>query len=243
MAMKVTAALAALVVVAVAVAACGGDDEGKGNGSLPVAADLDPSFFSPEITNRYFPFASVPHSVLVGREKVDGKRVEIREEATVGNQAINISGALTTAVEVLSYTDGKLDERTKDYFAQGKDGWVYYFGEDVDEFEGGKTKHTGSWKVGWNEEQPQRFVPPAAVKLGQRFSQESVAGVAVEEVEIVGVNEAVKAPAGRFDRCIQWHERDPLAKQTAEKWHCADVGFVKETFEDGYLELTEFDRR
>jgi hypothetical protein len=199
---------------------------------------FDPSFYSATITNRYFPIAKVKRTVLTGRETADGKTVRIREVSTRGNQQINIAGALTTYLEVLSYTGRHLDERTKDYFAQGKDGWVYYFGEDVDEFDDGKVKHTGAWKVGWNESEPQKFVPRFPARVGQRFTQESVPGIAVEHIEVVGVDETVKTPAGTFRRCVHWQERDPVNDARAEKWYCPGVGFVKETFEGGSLVLT-----
>lgn len=209
------------------------------SGAEATAQKFDPSFYGPSLTNPYFPWAKVARTVLTGRETVDGKTVRIREVATRGNQAINISGSLTTYLEVVSYTGRHLDERTKDYFAQGKDGWVYYFGEDVDEFDDGEVKHTGAWKVGWNETEPQKFVPRFPAKVGARFFQESVPGIAVEQVEIVAVNVTVKTPAGTFRRCIRWSERDPVNDARAEKWHCPGVGFVKETFEDGFLVLTD----
>jgi hypothetical protein len=200
---------------------------------------FNPAFFRPEITNRYFPLAAVERTELTGRETVDGKVVRIREISTRGNQHINIAGVLTTYLEVRGYTGRHLDELTKDYFAQGKDGWVYYLGEDVDEYENGKVEHTGAWKVGWNESEPQRFVPRYPARVGQRFQQESVPGVAVEHVEIVGVGETVKTPAGTFRDCVHWQERDPVNDAGAEKWHCPGVGFVKETFEGGSLVLTK----
>jgi len=212
---KATLALAGVVVLAAAHMALGADTRGqeKGASSGPV---FRPAFFSPELTNRYFPWAKVERTVLEGRQKVDGKIVAIREVATRGNQHINISGVLTTYLEVLAYTGRHLDERAKDYFAQGKDGWVYYLGEDVDEFENGKVVHAGSWKVGWNETEPQKFVPRYPAKVGMRFNQESVPGVAVEQVTIVGVDETVKTPAGTFRHCLHWREYDPLRRLRRE---------------------------
>jgi len=235
-----------LAVVTLALVACGGEGGANQTASPAGPADpragvnFDPAFFSAEITNRYFPWASVCRTVLEGEEEVDGRRIKIREEAVRGNQSINISGALTTHIEVLSYSDGELAERTKDYFAQGKDGWVYYFGEDVDEFEEGKVLHTGSWKVGWNETEPQKFVPPFPAQGGERFNQESVPDVAVEEVEVVAIDETVDTPAETFAQSLHWKEHDPISGTDAEKWLAPDVGMVKETFKEGYLLLTEF---
>jgi len=49
----------------------------------------------------------------------------------------------------------------------------------------------------------------------------------------------VKTPAGTFRHCLHWKEYDPLSDSYAEKWHAPGVGFVKETFEDGFLVLTK----
>lgn len=237
--------IASLAIMALALVACGAEgDEGQRAASRPTdpraGLTFDPAFFSPEITNRYFPWASICRTVLEGEEEVDGERVKIREESVRGNQAINISGALTTYIEVLAYTDGQLVERARDYFAQGKDGWVYYFGEDVDEFEGGKVVHTGSWKVGWNENEPQRFVPPFPARVGQRFHQESVPNVAEEEVEVAAVDETVRTPAGTFTQSLRWKEHDAISDTNAEKWLAPDVGIVKESFPEGQLQLTDY---
>ncbi|HEY4621645.1 MAG TPA: hypothetical protein VIG93_08070 [Gaiellaceae bacterium] len=49
----------------------------------------------------------------------------------------------------------------------------------------------------------------------------------------------MKTPAGTFRHCLHWKEYDPLSDAYAEKWHAPRVGFVKETFEDGFLVLTK----
>jgi hypothetical protein len=57
-----------------------------------------------------------------------------------------------TCVEVhdTSKIDGKLREDTRDWFAQDKDGNVWYFGEDTAELDatGHVTSREGSWQAG-----------------------------------------------------------------------------------------------
>jgi len=115
---KATLALAGVLALAAAHVAFAADAGGQEKGARG-GRTFSPAFFSPELTNRYFPWAKVERTVLKGRQRVDGKVVTIREVATRGNQHINISGVLTTYLEVLAYTGRHLDERAKDYFAQG----------------------------------------------------------------------------------------------------------------------------
>ena len=83
------ALMAGLALAAALLVACGGDGGANQAASTVGPADpqasvnFDPAFFSAEITNRYFPWASVCRTVLEG-EEVDGKRIKIREESVRG---------------------------------------------------------------------------------------------------------------------------------------------------------------
>ena len=45
--------------------------------------------------------------------------------------------------------DGELVEDTYDWYAQDKDGNIWYLGEDTKEYENGKVESTeGSWEAG-----------------------------------------------------------------------------------------------
>ena len=70
--MKATLALAGVLALAAAHLAFGADTGGQEKGA-PSEPAFRPAFFSPELTNRYFPWANVERTVLEGRQKVDGK--------------------------------------------------------------------------------------------------------------------------------------------------------------------------
>ena len=50
------------------------------------------------------------------------------------------------------WVDGILEEDTRDWFAQDDDGNVWYFGEDVDNYnpDGSIRDHAGAWEAGMN---------------------------------------------------------------------------------------------
>ncbi|HEY3517960.1 MAG TPA: hypothetical protein VGL98_13010, partial [Gammaproteobacteria bacterium] len=78
--------------------------------------------------------------------------------------------------------DGQIKEISRNYFAMcvpSRD--VYYFGEDVDIYAGGKVvSHEGAWLAGRHGAEPGIIMPDSAFILGQRYYQELAPGVALD---------------------------------------------------------------
>src|SRR5215510_11741820 len=71
------------------------------------------------------------------------------DNLTVTRDTIEILGVTCVVVDDRAYEDGELVERTLDYFAQDKQGNVWYLGEDSSHFEDGKLVSTeGTWRAG-----------------------------------------------------------------------------------------------
>ena len=84
---------------------------------------------------------------------------------------------------------GQLIEKTVDYFAQDKAGNVYYFGEDVNEYENGHlASDEGQWRLGRDTNTP-GVLMPAHPKVGDTFYAENIPGIAVEKDRIVASGE------------------------------------------------------
>ena len=186
-----------------------------------------------EITNPYVPLASLKKDVLEGKEGDAKFRVErtakpdIHKMFKVGDQKID-----TLAFEDRAYEDGELVEVAIDYFAQDDQGNVYYFGEDVDEYDNGKIiGHDGAWFFGKDTPAP-GVLFPAHPTLNQIWRLEDVSNDISETDELVSLTETVVTPAGTYENCAKVKEF--LADGKIEfKYYAKGIGVVREQPEDG----------
>jgi hypothetical protein len=212
-----TAAMA--VVVALAVGACtGGGQQAGGSpeeapsipqpeliGDLPVApadqrVDLGmPTFSNPtDVTNPLHPTASVPSVLMVGT--VDDS--EFRTEVTTlpDTRIIEWGGQRVETVvsQYVAYLDGRIHEVAYDYYAQADDGSVWYFGEDVFNFEGGAIADThGTWIAG--KDGPAAMIMPGDPSVGDTYRPENVPGLVFEEVTVKSVDQPLEGPLGTIN--------------------------------------------
>jgi hypothetical protein len=167
-------------------------------------------------------------------------------EITVLDETKVVDGVSTRVVEEREWKDGALYEIARNYFAicaETKD--VFYFGEDVDFYEGGKVvKHDGSWLAGVNGNKP-GLIMPAEPKVGMRYYQEVAPGIAMDRAEIVSVGETCKTPAGTFPNCLKVRERSDIDFWSSlmfwaveYKMHAPGIGLVQ----DEDLVLTKYGR-
>src|ERR671935_1580920 len=112
---------------------------------------LDPANFSTTIDNPYFPLPV--GRTLVYRGVKDGQSQT--DTVTVTDRTKVILGITTTVVHDRATHDGTPLEDTFDYYAQAKDGTVWYLGEDTTAYlPNGKTDTSGSFQAGVNGAQP-----------------------------------------------------------------------------------------
>jgi hypothetical protein len=227
-------AVTALVLGLAVLGACGGGDE-DGGGEQPSPATLNPDDFQATVDNRFFPLE--PGTALVYEGEEDG--AAIRVESTVLEETDTIAGIEVRIVEVKDFEDGELVESTRDYYAQHRDGTVYYMGERVDDYEGGEVAgHGGQWLAGEGDNQAGVFMP-ADPKVGDEFEQERAPGIAEDRSKVVAVDERVETPAGSFSGCIKTEDLDPLSDHKELKFYCPDVGLVREESGGTFLDLVE----
>jgi hypothetical protein len=169
---------------------------------IPVApqserVDLStPTFSDPtNVTNPLFPVSKQDSVLMVGH--VDGKpfRTEVTllpETRIVEWQGKRIE---TLVSQYMAYLDGRIQEVAYDLYAQADDGSVWYFGEDVADFEDGAivTKE-GTWIVG--KDGPAAMIMPADPKVGDAYRTENTPGIAFEEVTVKAVGKTLDGPLG-----------------------------------------------
>ena len=235
-------ALAAVISVAIAtlilapeITSAGGNGGGSGK--------LDPADFSTTIDNPLFPLSSLETKVFEGPETDPdtGDVVTASLVSTVLPRSAHIAGIDVLVLEESAYEDGELIERALDFFAQHKDGTVYYFGEKVDNYEDGKVAdHDGSWLAGKDGAEP-GIIMPAEPFVGQVFKQENAPGVAEDQAEILALDVSISTPAGNFTSCVKTEDTSPLDPGVVDvKWYCPDVGLVRDEGPDGFIELVSY---
>ena len=126
--------------------------------AAPVLPDFEAATFvnGAPINNRYFPLLDRNVRVYVNAEEGE----DVRFETQVVDPGRTLFGVLTTAVRDRDFEAGMLVEDTLDYYAQDTDGNVWYFGEDVTNYdydeEGNliSTDTGSSWLAGRNLANP-----------------------------------------------------------------------------------------
>jgi hypothetical protein len=184
---------------------------------------IDPANFQSEVDNPYFPL--VPGTTYAFTEKV-GKEVS-ENEVTVTHDTKTILGVKCIVVHDTVKRKGVLKEETFDWYAQDKEGTVWYMGEDTKEFLGGKRVSTeGSWEAGVDGAQP-GIMMVKDPKPGDPYRQEYLADRAEDMGQIVELNVSVTVPYGTFTGCIKTKEWSMLEAGHENKWYCKGLGVVR----------------
>jgi hypothetical protein len=228
-----------LAAVALALAGCG-----SSGGKAPSASELapvrtpyspkvDPADFVTMIDNPLFPLR--PGTTFLYR----GERGRVRQvdEEVVTHRTKEILGIACTVVLDTVSERGRPIERTLDFYAQDRDGNVWYLGEDSFELEGGHfVKASDSWQSGVDGAKP-GIIMPADPQAGDKYRQEYYPqGEALDEAEVLGERGPVTVPYGTFERPLVTSEYSPLEPQTEQKFYAAGVGEVLERVVKGHHE-------
>jgi hypothetical protein len=170
---------------------------------------INPNDFTTTIDNEYFPMK--PGTTFVYQGGTESDRM------TVTHSTEKVMGVECVVVDDRAWEDGKLVEKTYDWFAQDKKGNVWYFGEDTKEYENGKVVSTkGSWEAGVDGAKP-GIMMQAEPKVGQTYRQEYYPGEAMDMARVLGSNVSVTVPYGSFDRVLETKEWTPLEPVFFEK--------------------------
>ena len=206
------------------------DEQKKDDGSWTIEFAAEKDELSATGRNLYFILEPGYQLVFEG-----GKE---RLVITVLDETKTVDGVETRVVEERETKDGKPVEVSRNYFAISKrTNDVFYFGEDVDIYKGGKAVgHGGAWLAGVKGA---RFglMMPGQVRLKARYYQERAPRVAMDRAEIVSLSETVKTQAGEFKNCLKVEETTPLEAGVKEyKYYAAGVGLAQ----DGSLKLVKY---
>lgn len=218
---------------------CGEDVPVIDIGDGPYEPVIDPANFAEKIENQYLPLTLGTVLIYEG-DTDDGKE---RVEFTVTNETKEILGVACIVVHDQVSVDGKLVEDTYDWYAQDKDGNVWYFGEDSTDYKDGKVIGTaGSWEAGVDGAKP-GIIMEASPKVGNAYRQEYYKGEAEDLAEVMSLNDSVSIAYGSFENCLKTKEWTPPEPDVVEhKFYAPGIGVVLEVMVKGgdeRLELIE----
>ncbi|HEV8605859.1 MAG TPA: hypothetical protein VGQ99_10860 [Tepidisphaeraceae bacterium] len=201
---------------------------------LLAVTPIDPANFVQTVNNPYMPL--LPGTTYVFKGVQDGKPA--KGLTTVTHQTKVLMGVTTTQVHDRVYLKGKLIEDTLDWYAQDKDGNVWYFGEDSKEIENGQVVSTeGSWQAGVNGARP-GIVMEAHPKVGDYYRQEFAGKVAADRAKVLNVNTRADVPFAAFSHVLQTKEFTELEPGVVEqKFYARGIGFVRSVMVKGGTEI------
>jgi hypothetical protein len=210
--------------------------------AMPVT--INPANFVARVDNPWFPLK--PGSSYHYRGTRDGKHAF--EVLTVTHQTRKILGVPTVVISDRLYLNGKLAERTTDWYTQDRQGNVWYFGENTAKLnaKGQVISRDGSFQAGVDGAQAGIFMP-AHLKLGASYAQERYKGHAEDHFTIVDLSAHVKVPYISSSPALRTTEHTSLEPTVLDnKYYVRGIGTVRELQVKGsgseHLDLVSFKR-
>jgi hypothetical protein len=200
---------------------------------------VDPSNFVQHVTNPFFPLK--PGTVLVYKGIKDG--ASQTDRVTVTHRTKIIQGVRTTVVRDVAIHGDRVLEATTDWFAQDRDGNVWYFGEATKSFEPDGTVSTeGSWLAGRNGAEP-GIVMEADPRVADGYRQELYPHHADDRAWILTRGGTVRVPYRVIHHALVTMEWTPLEPNVVDrKIYGRGIGIVREASMSGPVETAELVR-
>jgi hypothetical protein len=197
---------------------------------------IDPANFVAAVHNRYFPLK--PGTAFHYKGSKDGTAQT--DDMVVSDQTKQILGVTSTVVEDTVSEHGRAIERTFDWYAQDKQGNVWYMGEDSLELKNGHfVKASDSWESGVNGAEP-GIIIEGNPRPGDVYRQEYYPpGGALDQARVRGFASNVSVPDGDFKTVLVTDEWSPVEPQMEQKSYVAGLGEIKVKVTEGGNEQFE----
>jgi hypothetical protein len=188
------------------------------------APTIDPANFVATIDNRYFPL--IPGTAFHYTGTKDG--TDQVDDMVVTHQTRQVLGISATVVRDTVSEGGKAIERTYDWYAQDKQGNVWYLGEDSLELHKGRlVRASDSWESGVGGALP-GIIVSGHPRPGDVYRQEYYPPEALDQAHVLALDAHRRVPAGSFTHLLATEEWSPVEPQIEQKFYAPGVGEVKE---------------
>ncbi|HEU4401866.1 MAG TPA: hypothetical protein VFT43_07150 [Candidatus Polarisedimenticolia bacterium] len=197
---------------------------------------LDPANFVAGVNNPYFP---LPVGRTLVYEGIKDGQTQI-DTVTVTNQTKVILGITATVLSDISTHDGVILEKTLDWYAQDKQGNVWYLGEDTAAYSArGKVDTSGSWQAGVNGAEP-GIIMEANPQIPDAYRQEYLAGSAEDTAWVVELGGTVTVPYGKLRNTLATLEATRIEPGAYDlKVYAPGIGIVLEQALSGAPEVAK----
>ncbi len=204
-----------------------------GKSTLPI---INPADFTTHIDN---PFMTLrPGTTFI----IQDFAAHSYDAMTVTHKTKVVDGVTCIVVRDTEWVNGDLAEDTRDYFAQDKDGNVWYFGERARQYEPGNPDpvgHEGSWLAGKHG-----FAPGIAMEanplVGDRYHQENAPGTAEDRAKVLSLDAHCDVGYGQFDGALKTREHDQLDPTDIEhKYYAHGLNLLSTDVHGAFEQLTD----
>ena len=193
---------------------------------------INPSSFVSSVDNSYFPL--LPGSTMRYSDKTGAETLVIE----VTTRTKTIMGVRTTVVIETAAENGQTVEIAENWFAQDRDGNVWYFGEATQDYENGvPTSTAGSWEAGVAGARP-GIIMKGQPAQGDTYFQEYAPDVAEDMASVMDVGAVTSTPLGPYSGVVKTKEWTSLESNSIEhKYYAPGVGLIREEKGGKFLEL------
>ncbi|TML00935.1 MAG: YjbF family lipoprotein [Actinobacteria bacterium] len=200
----------------------------------PYHPSIDPANFVRTIDNAFLPYSP---GMRIRFKGVRGTTPQVDQELVL-HRTVRILGLTCTVVRDTVSEHGRAIELTDDFYAQDRQGNVWYMGEDS--FERNKAgrfvKASDSWRGGVNGGKP-GIIMPADPKVGDAYRQEYYPpGKALDEARVLRRGARLTVPLRSFRHVLVTSEFSPAEPQTERKYYAPGVGEIAEHVVKGHHE-------
>lgn len=221
------AAASAFTVLVVVVATVSARQKPKG-----WSPTVDPANFVTVVDHPYFPLT--PGRTYRFRERGGDETLVIE----VTFQTKTVMGVQAIVVRETGAEAGQTTEISENWFAQDREGNVWYFGEATQDYENGVPAGTeGSWEAGVNGALP-GLIMVAEPKHGDTYFQEYAPGIAEDMATVLDLDGTEATQVQTFSNVLRTKEWTPLESNSLEhKYYAPGIGLIAEQAPGTRMEL------
>ena len=202
---------------------------------------INPADFVLRVTNPYLPLK--PGTTLIYEGVMKNGTTPQVDSFSVTHRRKTVMGVTCTVVRDTVTSRGRPVERTFDWFAQDRQGTVWYMGEETQELKHGHFgKMIDSGPAGVDGAQP-GVMMEAHPRPDDTYWQFHWPGHALDYARVLGGSGSLSLPYGTFRQTLLTQEQSPLEPGVRDqKWSVRGIGYVKEQAASGSKEQIELVR-